>query len=99
VAGPVHPSRHMPMARMRVAHADSHAAAILAARAEWRGAMAPTRLVWPVESSAARCVRRACRLTASPSPTMLATCATRRLSSRLQRVPVSANRHASGPKP
>jgi hypothetical protein len=50
VAGPVHPSCRRAMPPMRVAHADGHAAAILATSAEWHGSVTSTRLVWPVDA-------------------------------------------------
>ena len=50
VAGPAHPSRRMAMPRTRVVHAGGHAAAILAADAEWHGSVTFTRLVWPVDA-------------------------------------------------
>jgi hypothetical protein len=50
VAGPVHPSRHLALSRMRVAHAGGHAAVIPAVGAEWHGAVTFTRLVQPVKA-------------------------------------------------
>jgi hypothetical protein len=50
VAGPVHPFRRVAVPWMRVAHAGGHAAAMLAASAEWRGSVTSTRLVWPVNA-------------------------------------------------
>jgi hypothetical protein len=49
-AGPVHPSRHLALPRMRVAHAGGHAAVIPAAGAEWHGSVSSTRLVRPVDA-------------------------------------------------
>jgi hypothetical protein len=49
-AGPVHPSRHLALPRMRVAHAGGHAAVIPAVGAEWHGSVTFTRLVRSVDA-------------------------------------------------
>jgi hypothetical protein len=49
-AGPVHPSRHLAMPRMPVAHAGGHAAVIPAVGAEWHGSVTFTRLVRSVDA-------------------------------------------------
>ncbi|HWN67686.1 MAG TPA: hypothetical protein VNM90_08595, partial [Haliangium sp.] len=50
VAGPVHPFRCVAVPWMCVAHADGHAAAIPAARAEWYGSVTSTQLALPVDA-------------------------------------------------
>jgi hypothetical protein len=50
VAGPVHLSRRMAMPRMRLAHADGHAAAIPVVGDEWHGSVTSTRLVRPADA-------------------------------------------------